>query len=208
MRFTTILLTGLAAALASAQTTESTTVTTPTTLSTSTTADEAPAETSQSEITKCIDACTPGDVGCTAKCIAVPNPDPAAVNATNDCVAACPKGNGTAADNLAYQECVDACIGKYYFTATTGSPTGGTSPQPTGTGTGVVVVTTTDGSGATVTSTSTSRGAGTTGGAGNGGSGTSGSAAPTATGNGAVRNGMGMGAAVGLVGVVAGMVVL
>ncbi|OIW34392.1 hypothetical protein CONLIGDRAFT_2601 [Coniochaeta ligniaria NRRL 30616] len=144
MRFTTVLLSGLVA-VATAQTT---TTTTPTTLSTATsTTSESVAETSQSEIVKCIDACPAGDVGCTAKCIAVPNPDPAAVNATNTCVAACPQGNGTATDNLNYQNCVDACIGKYYFTATTAG-----APQTTSSGAGVVV-TTTDRNGATVTST-------------------------------------------------------
>jgi len=73
MRFTTFLLSGLLA-VATAQTTETST-TTPTTLQivTSTTS-EAPAQTSQSEVQKCIDACTPGDVGCTAKCIAVRPP--------------------------------------------------------------------------------------------------------------------------------------
>lgn len=69
MRFTTLLLSGLLA-VATAETTSTTT--TPTTMSTMTsTTSESPAETSQSEITKCINACTPGDVACTAKCIAV-----------------------------------------------------------------------------------------------------------------------------------------
>ncbi|KAI0012936.1 hypothetical protein F4779DRAFT_507968 [Xylariaceae sp. FL0662B] len=72
-------------------------------------------------IQSCIDACGDNGVECTSKCIAVPNPDTQAVNATTDCVAKCPQGNGTASDNEAYGECVQGCIGQYYFT-TTGAP--------------------------------------------------------------------------------------
>ncbi|KAH8905027.1 hypothetical protein BR93DRAFT_761199 [Coniochaeta sp. PMI_546] len=198
MRFTTVLLSGLLA-IASAQTT----TTTPTTLATVTsTTSQSPAETSQSEITKCINACPAGDVGCTAKCIAVPNPDPAAVNATNQCVADCPKGNGTAADNLNYQNCVDACIGKYYFTTTS---SGAGAAQATGTaagGGGAVVITTTDRNGATVTTTSSA--AANTQASGSGTGSSTGSATPSATG----KNGgevLRAGSAVGLVGFVAAL---
>lgn len=48
------------------------------------------------------------------------------MNDTNKCVADCPKGNGTASDNQEYSECVNGCIGKFYFTST------GTPSQPTG----------------------------------------------------------------------------
>lgn len=64
------------------------------------------------------------DVACTAKCVVVPNPDASQVNATNECVAACPQGNGTATDNLNYENCVSGCVGRFYFTSTgTPSPT-------------------------------------------------------------------------------------
>lgn len=56
----------------------------------------------------------------------MPSPDNASVNATTACVAACPQGNGTAADNQAYADCVDTCIGEYYFTST-GTPNLATS---------------------------------------------------------------------------------
>jgi hypothetical protein len=81
-----------------------------------------PAQTSaQAAMIKCIEACTPGDVNCTAKCIAVPNPDASQVDATHDCVAKCPQGNGTETDILNYENCVNGCVGKYYYTAT-GTP--------------------------------------------------------------------------------------
>ncbi|KAK7952463.1 uncharacterized protein PG986_008191 [Apiospora aurea] len=81
----------------------------------------------QSAITACLDACKAGDVDCQSKCIAVPSPNTQQVNATNNCVAACPVGKGTAADNKAYQECVNGCIGKYYYTST-GTPALTTKP--------------------------------------------------------------------------------
>jgi hypothetical protein len=59
----------------------------------------------------------------------VPTPDNQNVEQTTACVAACPQGNGTAEDNLAYSDCVQGCIGQYYFTNT------GT-PNPTSTGNG------------------------------------------------------------------------
>lgn len=118
MRVTSFLMAGAFALFANAQST---------TVAPATTTDPAAAAQSsqQAEITRCIDACTPGDVSCTSKCIAVPNPNEQQVNATNNCVANCPKGSGTEDDNNKYAECVQGCIGQYYFTAS------GT-PQPTG----------------------------------------------------------------------------
>ncbi|KAM7209093.1 hypothetical protein V8F20_000702 [Naviculisporaceae sp. PSN 640] len=121
MRFTTVLLTGALAAFASAQTT---------------TASADPAVTSQqAAIAKCLAACEDGDVSCTSKCIAVPNPDEAQVNETNKCVAACPKGKGSEEDNSKYAACVEGCIGKYYFTAT-GTPALPTAGAGSGSGSG------------------------------------------------------------------------
>ncbi|KAI1407496.1 hypothetical protein F5Y13DRAFT_174750 [Hypoxylon sp. FL1857] len=81
-----------------------------------------PAQTSaQAAILQCINACSPDDVNCQAKCIAVPSPDNSNVNKTTECVAACPQGNGTAADNLDYANCVNGCIAQYYYTST-GTP--------------------------------------------------------------------------------------
>ncbi|GAB1310455.1 hypothetical protein MFIFM68171_00665 [Madurella fahalii] len=120
MRVTSILLTGVFALVANAQST--------TNPSPPTTTDPAAAEQSsaQAAMIACIEACEAGDVDCTSRCIAVPNPDDAQVNETNNCVAACDQGEGTEADILAYGQCVTGCINEHYFTGTAGVP------QPTG----------------------------------------------------------------------------
>ncbi|KAK1782118.1 hypothetical protein QBC45DRAFT_430359 [Copromyces sp. CBS 386.78] len=150
MRFTPLILTGLFALAANAQ-------------STTTTSASAPVNSEQAAIIKCIEACQEGDVSCTSKCIAVPNPSDQDVNDTNDCVTACPKGTGTESDNAKYQSCVEDCIGQHYFSATTGAAGGGganpTSPATTTTGvtrTNVVVVSTVVSGSFTTTVTSTS----------------------------------------------------
>lgn len=73
------------------------------------------------------------------------------MNATTECVAECPQGNGTATDNSNYADCVNSCIGQNYFTssgtiagatgtaastgsAATASGTAGTSGTASGTG--------------------------------------------------------------------------
>jgi hypothetical protein len=80
----------------------------------------------QAEVLRCLDACDPKDVNCRAKCTSVPFPNDSQANATNDCVAACPIGEGTEADNNAYTKCVSDCIGANYYTPSAGTP------QPTG----------------------------------------------------------------------------
>jgi len=116
---------------------------------TSTNAAAAAASSAQAAMMACIDACPAGDVGCTSKCIAVPNPNASQVNATNTCVSNCPKGNGTATDDLNYSNCVASCIGENYFT-TTGTP----APTSAGGGSG----TTGTGTGTTTTGTGTAAG--------------------------------------------------
>ncbi|KAK8042030.1 hypothetical protein PG993_006553 [Apiospora rasikravindrae] len=111
----------------------------------------------QSAITACLDACKAGDVDCQSKCIAVPSPNTQQVNATNNCVAACPVGKGTAADNKAYQDCFNDCIGKYYYTST-GTPALSTKPAKvdssgTPSATDVDIVTTVTSGDATFTTT-------------------------------------------------------
>ncbi|KAI1657124.1 hypothetical protein F4813DRAFT_361696 [Daldinia decipiens] len=93
-----------------------------------------PAQSSaQSALLDCLKACSDDDVNCKAKCISVPSPDTIAVNQTTECVAQCPQGKGTAADNQAYADCVSGCIAKYYYSssslpgATTGSGSSGTT---------------------------------------------------------------------------------
>lgn len=125
MRFTSFIVAGLFAVAASAQSS--------TTAGASTAASVDPAQSSAaSQIEQCLAACDPSDTKCRANCIAVPSPDNANVNATTACVAACPQGNGTAADNQAYADCVQTCIGQYYYT-TTGTPNLATS-APAGSG--------------------------------------------------------------------------
>ncbi|EAQ93249.1 hypothetical protein CHGG_01484 [Chaetomium globosum CBS 148.51] len=80
----------------------------------------------QAEMLRCLNACDADDVNCRAKCIAVPSPNDQQANATNTCVAGCPVGKGTEADNNAYAKCVGDCIGQNYYTPTIGTP------QPTG----------------------------------------------------------------------------
>jgi len=114
MRVTTLVFSGIIA-LASAQSSSPPT-TTPTTTSTpSTTWGLTPAQSSQAS---CLGACKKGDVDCQAKCVGAPNPDAADVNATNKCVAECPKGKGTATDNVNYANCVDGCIRNHFLTTT------------------------------------------------------------------------------------------
>ncbi|KAK4193530.1 hypothetical protein QBC35DRAFT_469188 [Podospora australis] len=139
MRVTSLLITGLFALAANAQSNTPAPSSSPT-IDPAT----AAANSQQAEIIKCINACEAGDVNCTSKCISVPNPNEKAVEETNKCVNACPKGNGTEADNLNYANCRDGCIGKYYWAPTasgvpgasqTGAPNGAAS---SGSGTNAV----------------------------------------------------------------------
>lgn len=118
MRFTSIITAGIFAVAATAQSAPSTT------------AKETPSATvsltpEQSSSAACLEACGPGgDVACTSKCIAVPNPNDSQVNQTTDCVAKCPQGDGSEAETNEFARCSQECISKYYFSA------GGT-PNPT-----------------------------------------------------------------------------
>ncbi|KAI3331788.1 hypothetical protein HD806DRAFT_529563 [Xylariaceae sp. AK1471] len=144
MRFTSFIAAGLFAVAASAQSsTDLTSVTSVVETASSTTGEAsstvASSDTAQSTaasaIEQCLAACDPKDTNCRAHCIAVPSPDNENVNQTTACVAACPQGNGTAADNQAYADCVQGCIGQYYFTSS-GTPNlattanGGSSAVP------------------------------------------------------------------------------
>lgn len=55
---------------------------------------------------------------CRAKCNNVPCPSDSQVNDTNKCVAACPQGNGSAADTQRYSDCEQNCYNSHYFPAT------------------------------------------------------------------------------------------
>lgn len=78
------------------------------------------------------------------------------MNATNDCVAGCDQGNGTAADTAAYSNCVQTCIGQNYFTST-GTPAESTGASGS-TGTAATAATTATGSAASSAGSSTKTG--------------------------------------------------
>ena len=50
------------------------------------------------------------DAICRAKCIVASEGDYAQQNKTIDCISDCPKGNGTAADNLAFENFQKGCL--------------------------------------------------------------------------------------------------
>jgi len=167
MRFSTIIVSGVLAALSvSAQNTTSAVV--------SGTAALTPAQSSQAA---CLSACPATDPKCRDACIVDPTgvPNPAIA-----CINACVQGNGTAAENAAYETCQRNCrlSSAVLVTAT---------PAPTGTGTGTKSGSTASatGAGTGATDSSSSGGvkpAGTSSGSGSatGGSSTS-SGAPAAT---------------------------
>lgn len=80
---------------------ESTTVTTSAVVSG--TNEPTPAE---QERDACLAECAADDNDCRFECLDFAN----SVNPIADCQAACPKGNGTAEDNAAYQSCYSDCI--------------------------------------------------------------------------------------------------
>ncbi|KAL5614477.1 hypothetical protein BROUX41_004582 [Berkeleyomyces rouxiae] len=120
MRFTTALFAFVAAV--SAQTGTATTSAAPASTSALTTAE-----------IQCLEACGDSDVNCRATCVLVPNPNEAQVNATTECVAACPQGNGTEAETQAYITCRDGCIDQFYYNTQSGTPSG-TSGSNSGSG--------------------------------------------------------------------------
>jgi len=75
----------------------------------------APAPTTTSAETKCLDACAKGDVNCQASCVGDPSPNSSMISDTTSCVAACPKGKGTDADNAAYAKCLNSCISSSFL---------------------------------------------------------------------------------------------
>ncbi|KAG5803319.1 hypothetical protein H9Q74_012120 [Fusarium xylarioides] len=104
MRFTSIFVAGAFATMAAAQ---------------SKTASVSPAQQSQLD---CLDACDAGDVKCQSYCITVPSPDEKNINATTECVAACPKGKGSASDTEKYSVCLQDCIADNYWKTVSGTP--------------------------------------------------------------------------------------
>ncbi|GKT55091.1 hypothetical protein ColTof4_08046 [Colletotrichum tofieldiae] len=137
MRFTSIIVTGALAILASAQSS---------TLATSTSTAVSAASSEQAAIAECLKACPATDVGCQSKCISVPNPNESQVNQTTACVAACPQGDGSPEQTQKYADCSQKCISQYYFSSGgtpaatggsgSGSGSGGSATAATATGSG------------------------------------------------------------------------
>ncbi|KAI8719093.1 hypothetical protein NCS52_00689700 [Fusarium sp. LHS14.1] len=104
MRFTSVFVAGAFAVMASAQ---------------SATVSVSPAQQSQLD---CLEACDAGDVKCQSYCITVPSPNEKQVNATNECVANCPKGKGSEADTQKYAACLEECVSDNYWKTVDGTP--------------------------------------------------------------------------------------
>lgn len=98
----------------------------------------ATATASLSPQVRCLQSCGSADVCCQAKCVGVPCPSQSQVNATTECAAACPQGNGTQAETDQYASCQASCISSYFLTnsattAPTASQTGDNTASATGT---------------------------------------------------------------------------
>jgi len=98
MRFSTFFISAVIAVL-SVQAQSNTTTTTSVVSGTAITPAQASAA-------ACLKTCASDDAVCQQACVALAN----GVNPIANCQTLCPKGNGTEADNLAYTQCVSACI--------------------------------------------------------------------------------------------------
>ncbi|KAK2002268.1 hypothetical protein LX36DRAFT_652484 [Colletotrichum falcatum] len=150
MRFTSIIVAGTLAILASAQST------------TSTAASAASSE--QAAIANCLKACPATDVGCQSKCISVPNPDESQVNKTTACVAACPQGDGSPEQTQKYADCSQKCISDYFYSS--GGTPAATAGSGSGSGSAATAATATGSAAAATGSGSASRTSGATGASG------------------------------------------
>lgn len=121
MRFTAVII-GALATLAVAQTTTSAPENTQT-------APDSAQISAYKEALKCIEKCDAADVACQAECQGLPNPSEDQVNATTECVAACPKGDGrdVEADTKKWNDCKEKCIQDNYLSTPAG---GAAKPTP------------------------------------------------------------------------------
>ncbi|KOS16688.1 hypothetical protein ESCO_004881 [Escovopsis weberi] len=121
MRFATILASGLFAVAVSAQS------------SASPSESLSPAQAAELE---CLNSCKPDDVNCKAHCEKIPSPNASQAVSTNNCVAKCSQGDGSAAATKAYEQCVSACITNNYYTTDFGTPEQTPAPKPADSGKG------------------------------------------------------------------------
>ncbi|KAJ9625873.1 hypothetical protein H2203_004637 [Taxawa tesnikishii (nom. ined.)] len=103
--------------------------------------------TSLSPTQTCLNACNAGDVNCQAACLGNPNPNAAQINATTNCAAQCPQGNGSASDTQQYADCQQNCISSYFLTSTSLAGAAATLGASTASTTGSAAVTTGSASG-------------------------------------------------------------
>ncbi|EXJ60941.1 hypothetical protein A1O7_05094 [Cladophialophora yegresii CBS 114405] len=112
-------------AFATAQNATSTQLSLISAASTSLASSAASSTASLSPQVKCLQSCGSADVCCQAKCVGVPCPSQSQANATTDCAAQCPQGNGTASETEEYANCQASCISSYFLTSSaTAAPTG------------------------------------------------------------------------------------
>jgi len=125
MKFSAVIISLGFAALAAAQAANSThAVASPTQTSSYTTA-----------IASCLGKCKESDVTCRAQCLGSAAPNDGAADATNQCVAKCPKGDGSQAGTDQYAQCLNGCISKI-FLSTSAAPAAATSNGGSGSGSG------------------------------------------------------------------------
>ncbi|OBT45319.1 hypothetical protein VE00_04060 [Pseudogymnoascus sp. WSF 3629] len=126
MRFSTIFLSTVVAALSVQAQANNGTATTESPVVSGTAKPNA----GQQAATICLAACPATDNTCRAKCQLLAN----SVNPIGDCQAACPKGDGQAAANLSYKNCISGCA--TIAAEPTASETSGAAASSTATGTG------------------------------------------------------------------------
>ncbi|KAH8822109.1 hypothetical protein F5884DRAFT_770021 [Xylogone sp. PMI_703] len=108
MHFSTILvLNNLLVLFAKAQSNATYTFSISSSVGAPTTVSLSPAQSSEAS---CLASCAATDTTCRANCITLSLEGYAEQNHTIECISACPHGNGTAVDNLAYENCQKACL--------------------------------------------------------------------------------------------------
>jgi len=149
MRFTTVVLSAIMAAV-SVQAQNATQVTAP---AVSHSVSLSPAQSSQAS---CLASCASTDPSCRAKCVVVPEGDYSQQNRTIECIADCPKGNGTATDNLNFENCQKDCLVSATMTSATAAPTATGGSTGSGPVTGDAKPSGTNGAGVSATGSSPS----------------------------------------------------
>jgi hypothetical protein len=115
MRFSTVLVSFVAAAgFVAAQSSSSTTSTVP-----------VPTTSYDKKTAACLDGCPEDNVNCRAACFGNPHPDENAVNATTQCAMKCVQGDGTEEQTKKYADCQQKCITQNFLTVS------GSNPQST-----------------------------------------------------------------------------